>query len=36
MKERYCPVVYRLAAIFLALAMTFPVIANASELTDVS
>lgn len=36
MKERYCPVVYRLAAIFLALAMTFPVIANATESTEVS
>lgn len=36
MKKRYCSVVYRLAAICLALAMTFPVIAYATEPTVVS
>lgn len=34
-KERYCTTVYRLAAICLALAMTFPVIAYAAEPTVV-
>ena len=36
MKKRHCTVMYRLAAIYLALAMTFPVIAYAVEPAEVS